>query len=159
MTELGWLKKVSKSVYAGDLEKEGAGEVIKDVTSIRLVIGVAGGKNISLYLVENEAALQQLKKYVQSGLTRGASKEKINYNIAGSSVMHTVTIKESSNLPWYLELFKNITSAFLAGGGAAFAAAVAALIVGSPVTPWMFLAAFVLLALGTGFHLVYLRLG
>ncbi|MDR2677531.1 MAG: hypothetical protein LBB26_03120 [Puniceicoccales bacterium] len=162
MTNFDWLKGIPSLAAGSKSDAPLAVDTTIDVTGItdvRLLRAPADPTKPSVYLVKDQDALGKLTSSIQAGLVKGANKTRISYIMPGNSGIQTVTVRASPDLPWYLELTKNLVSAFLTSGAGALALAITSLVVGSPVTLWMFLASFVALVLGIVFHVAYLKLG
>jgi hypothetical protein len=160
MAGLEWLEKFPDDVagLSGKPTADNTTEV-PGVTDVRLVKAPKELGAFPIHLVKDCDALKGLTAHVQSGLVKGASKMDVRYITLENPCVQTVTVKASPDLPWFLELLKNLTSAFFTSGAAALAAGIASLIIGSPVTLWMFLASLASLLLGVLSHLGYLQLG
>ncbi|MDR2341066.1 MAG: hypothetical protein LBD72_01925 [Puniceicoccales bacterium] len=133
----------------------------KEITGAFLVktsVANAPGKLSQTYVAVDSDARRRLIAHIQKNMPKGASKVKVNIVTAGTEGVENVVVSALPALPWYLELIKSITAAFLTAGAAALATGIASLIIGSPVTPWMFLAATVLLCLGTLSHFGFAKL-
>jgi hypothetical protein len=154
MTKPDWISNIKLDGKDG-ASKDNATECKVDgqvVTDTHLLVD--NGKTI--YLCKDQSAVKELTGKLQKTLIKGAAAMDICVATPDASGTRTIKIKADPDLPWQLELFKNVTSTFLTAGAAALAASITSLIVGSPVTLWMFLAALVSLALGTLSHWGYL---
>jgi hypothetical protein len=161
MSNFDWVKDVM--VPGRDTAITGAdvmpfkvgGQEITDVALLKAQIN--GNRAV---VCRNADAVKKVTLAVEHGeLVKGANSTGIEIYALDNPGWRNVKVKASSDLPWHMELVKNIATAFLTAGAMALAGGVASLIVGSPVTLWMFLAAVVSLVLGSLSHWGYLALG
>ncbi|MDR1456630.1 MAG: hypothetical protein LBI34_01030 [Puniceicoccales bacterium] len=159
-----WITGVQRSLILGASESsvftEADGRAVKDVTDVFVLnAGVIPGELTPIYVCKTPESEACLTKKIQRGLGNGVEKTHIGLlNIATDGKLRHVTVKASANLPWFLELLKKGADGFFSSGITTLAGSIIALLVGSNVTIWIFLAAITSTALGTLTYLSYLAL-